>query len=117
FHQFMERAAAAGLRYLGEARVRTMAAFQTEGMRGRLRQFSADPLEQEQYHDFLRNRFFRQTLLCRAERTPDPRPSLDRLKDLWVVGRAAPVSVIFDYYSPAPVRFPMPDHTQEVIDD
>lgn len=68
FHQFVERAAAHDLQYLAEAQINSM-------MPGRfgpeiektLRQISPDLLQMEQYMDFLRNRMFRQTLLCHAD--------------------------------------------------
>ena len=66
FYQFAERAAAKGLQYLGEADVRAMAPanFPPE-VQDVLRMLAADMLHLEQYMDFLRNRTFRQTLLCR----------------------------------------------------
>ena len=65
FHQFAQRAAGKGLQYLGEAQVGTMIPdrFGPETEKT-LRQVSADLLHMEQYMDFLRNRMFRQTLLC-----------------------------------------------------
>jgi methyltransferase-like protein len=65
FHQFMERAAGHGLQYVGEADFGTMLAsgFPKEVGETLLR-ISPDIIETEQYMDFLRNRQFRQTLLC-----------------------------------------------------
>jgi methyltransferase-like protein/predicted O-methyltransferase YrrM len=67
FHQFVGRAADKGLQYLGEAYIGAMVAGkfgpQTEEI---LRKISPDLLHMEQYMDFLRNRMFRQTLLCHA---------------------------------------------------
>ena len=77
FHQFVERVAAKGLQYLGEAQVGTMLAdrFGPETEKT-LQQISPDMLHMEQYMDFLRNRMFRQTLLChndvKLERKLDP---------------------------------------------
>jgi methyltransferase-like protein/SAM-dependent methyltransferase len=67
FHQFMDRAAQKGLQYLGETYVGAMVAgkFGPEGEKI-LRQISPDLLHMEQYMDFLRNRMFRQTLLCHS---------------------------------------------------
>ena len=67
FHQFMGRAGAKGLQYLGEAQIGSMVAgkFGPEGEQI-LRQISPNLLHMEQYMDFLRNRMFRQTLLCHA---------------------------------------------------
>lgn len=68
FHQFVSRAAAHGLRYLGEARVGTMLQGGLEaGVRQAMRFLAADQIQAEQYMDFLRNRTFRQTLLCHQD--------------------------------------------------
>jgi methyltransferase-like protein len=67
FHQFVGRAGAKGLQYLGEAQITAMVAgkFGPEAEEI-LRKISPDLLHMEQYMDFLRNRMFRQTLLCHA---------------------------------------------------
>jgi methyltransferase-like protein/SAM-dependent methyltransferase len=66
FHQFAERAAAHGLQYLAEADFAAMltARFPPE-VAATLEGISADIVHLEQYMDFVRNRQFRQTLLCR----------------------------------------------------
>jgi methyltransferase-like protein len=66
FHQFADRAAAAGLKYLADAEFASMvpANFGRE-IAGLLE--NAPRLVQEQYLDFLRNRTFRASLLCHAE--------------------------------------------------
>lgn len=65
FHQFMEQADQYGLQYLGEADFNTML---TSGFSKKvadtLNRISQDIINTEQYMDFARNRFFRQTLLC-----------------------------------------------------
>lgn len=68
FHQFVERAAGHRLQYLAEAQINSMmpGRFGPEIERT-LRRISPDLLHMEQYMDFLRNRMFRQTLLCHAE--------------------------------------------------
>jgi len=65
FWQFAERAQRHGLQYLGEAEFRTMVDrnFPPE-VSACLREMSTSAIELEQYMDFLRNRTFRQTLLC-----------------------------------------------------
>ncbi|MBO0697047.1 MAG: methyltransferase regulatory domain-containing protein [Zavarzinella sp.] len=65
FHQFAERAAAKGLQYLGEVDFRVMlAANYPPEVQNVLQALSPDAIHLEQYMDFLRNRMFRQTLLC-----------------------------------------------------
>lgn len=81
FHTFAERASRAGLQYLGEADFGVMSVENfPEHIQGMLQSVSRDTVELEQYMDFLRNRAFRQTLLChkdiRVERTPVPRSLL-----------------------------------------
>ena len=76
FHEFAARAAGHGLRFLCESdsnspQSEKLSAEATET----LRQLASQPLEREQYLDFLQARYFRQTLLRRAE---DPlNPQLD----------------------------------------
>ena len=67
FHQFAERAAAHGLQFLAEADFAAMLTgrFPPE-VAATLEGISADIIHLEQYMDFVRNRQFRQTLLCRA---------------------------------------------------
>lgn len=68
FHQFAERLAAKKLQYLGEADVHTMlpSGFSDE-VAETLGRISPDIIALEQYMDFVRNRQFRQTLVCHGE--------------------------------------------------
>jgi methyltransferase-like protein/SAM-dependent methyltransferase len=76
FHEFIARAAGHGLQYLGEARSGGLADQLPDEAREALAAWSPDPIEREQYVDFLCNRTFRRTLLCHAnlalKRTPEP---------------------------------------------
>jgi SAM-dependent methyltransferase len=67
FHQFIDRAAGHGLQYLAEAELGAMLTgrFPPE-VAATLEAISSDIVHLEQYMDFVRNRQFRQTLLCRA---------------------------------------------------
>jgi methyltransferase-like protein/SAM-dependent methyltransferase len=71
FHQFVERAGRHGLQYLAEADFAAMLAgrFPPE-VAQTLEAISEDIVHLEQYMDFVRNRQFRQTLLCRAGLRP-----------------------------------------------
>ncbi len=65
FYQFNEHANAHGLEYLAEAWLPDMSPLRfNEKARQALPKMSADPIDQEQYMDFLVGRPFRQTLLC-----------------------------------------------------
>jgi len=68
FHEFAERAAQQGLRYLGDSSISAMMPSNfAPQVREALKQISHDIVRTEQYIDFLRNRSFRQTLLCRGD--------------------------------------------------
>ncbi|HVL11243.1 MAG TPA: class I SAM-dependent methyltransferase [Gemmata sp.] len=72
FHEFVELARRHDLRYLGEARLTTMVTgnFGPEVQKA-LRVVAPDQVQAEQYMDFVRNRTFRESLLVRADATPD----------------------------------------------
>lgn len=91
FHQFIERAERAGLLYLSEASVGDMLTshFPPE-VADTLERISPDLLHLEQYMDFVRNRPFRQTLLCRDDQKPVRRLSTGFLARLLLSSSAAP---------------------------
>ncbi len=93
FHQFAERAAAKGLQYLGEAHVGIMVAarFGAEAER-MLRRISPDLLHMEQYMDFLRNRMFRQTLLCHGTVQLDHALRPEAVQSFFIAAPLQPVS-------------------------
>jgi methyltransferase-like protein/SAM-dependent methyltransferase len=68
FHEFMEAAQSHDLQYLGESDVKVMWSGNFgPDIRRTLRGVADGIIEMEQYMDFLRNRMFRQTLLCRSD--------------------------------------------------
>jgi methyltransferase-like protein len=94
FHQFAERAASKGLRYLGDADLSMMAAHDlSPGATETLRTLSPDLIRLEQYLDFARNRTFRMTLLGHADATPDYGLECERLTGLSVSSAARCSSV------------------------
>jgi methyltransferase-like protein/SAM-dependent methyltransferase len=71
FHQFVDRAERAGLLYLGEATISEMLTTHfSADVAETLERISPDILHLEQYMDFVRNRQFRQTLLCHDDAGP-----------------------------------------------
>jgi hypothetical protein len=89
FHEFIERATKHKLQYLGEANVRTMLLGNlSEGVQSALRVLATDQIQLEQTMDFLRNRTFRETLLCHAglrlARSLDGEP----IRRLWLSSQA-----------------------------
>lgn len=83
FHEFASHAARYDLQYLAEAAFPTVIPtnFRPETAE-RLTQMAGDVIEMEQYMDFIRNRTFRQTLLCHNglsfKRSVSPDPQLMR---------------------------------------
>lgn len=68
FHQFIDRAQNHGLQYLGESEFSTMLTSNfPKTVDETLRRISTDIVRTEQYMDFVRNRTFRQTLLCKTD--------------------------------------------------
>ncbi len=110
FHEFCERAGRHDLQYLGEAEFSTMLAgnFPKE-VSDTLRRVSNEIVRTEQYMDFLRNRTFRQTLLCRKEvvltRNLGP-PNVMRLR---IASAAKAVSEQMDLRSTRPEEFRFPN--------
>lgn len=82
FHEFTAQAAAHDLQYLSEAEFSEM---QLDALPDQLREALltiTDPLAREQYLDFLKERMFRQTLLCHARAAVDRTPRPERLEPL-----------------------------------
>lgn len=106
FHQFAERAEAAELQYLGEA---DFGAMSQDGfpdhVRAMLQSVSRDLIETEQYMDFLRNRVFRQTILCRRGIALDRSLALERLLKLRVASDSVPESQPVDMKSGVKVAY------------
>jgi methyltransferase-like protein/2-polyprenyl-3-methyl-5-hydroxy-6-metoxy-1,4-benzoquinol methylase len=100
FYQFAQRAAAKGLQYLGETCNHTyhMHDLQPE-VRDRLWQLSGDLLHLEQYVDFVRNRMFRQTLLCHDQVALNRAPRAEVLMELKMTSTARPKATNMDVAS------------------
>lgn len=82
FQDFVARAGAHGLRYLTEAQFsETQVEALPPSLHGALRAIS-DPLRREQLLDVLKERRFRQTLLCRDDGPLDDAPRPERLEGL-----------------------------------
>jgi methyltransferase-like protein len=110
FHEFIARARAGGLQYLGEAQLFGMATSNfPPPVEAALRHMATDVVHLEQYMDFLRNRPFRETLLCRQEVSLDWTLKPDRLARLWLASPVRPVSPEPDLRSLDPVQFSRPD--------
>jgi methyltransferase-like protein/SAM-dependent methyltransferase len=106
FHEFAERATSKGLQYLGEADVSVMyTGHMPADVVGALERVASDLIQMEQYIDFLRNRMFRQTLLCRQSVAIDRELKPADLESLFVSSSLAPSEARADLHSAAPLRF------------
>lgn len=93
FYQFVQRAAAHGLVYLGESEVSTMWSGNFgEKVQQTLKGVESDVVQAEQYMDFVRNRMFRQTLLCHAGKKIDRTLQPAKLTVLYVAANVAPTA-------------------------
>jgi methyltransferase-like protein/SAM-dependent methyltransferase len=91
FYRFMERAGAAGLRYLGESSLEVMLPFGfSDEIQQTLRGLTSDIIRMEQYLDFLRNRMFRCTLLCHQEVALKRELQADLIKSYYASSVLAP---------------------------
>jgi methyltransferase-like protein len=101
FHQFAERADRHGLQFLAEAEFSAMQAggFPPEAGKA-LAGFTHDPLRTEQYMDILRNRRFRQSLLCRKEIALERNLAPQSIMGFEIASAAQPLS---------PGKFQMPN--------
>jgi methyltransferase-like protein/trans-aconitate methyltransferase len=95
FHEFVSRAHQHGLQYLADADVATML---TSGFPPKtaetLERISPDIVRAEQYMDFLRNRSFRQTLLCHRQREVSRKLQIGNLEGLLVASPVMPVGTL-----------------------
>jgi SAM-dependent methyltransferase len=105
FHEFVERAHAEGLQYLGDAEVATML---TRGLPDEvaetLGRISPDLIRLEQYLDFVHNRQFRHTLLCHASVELRRALGAPQLAESWVRCGAAPEGNVVDLSPGARVK-------------
>ncbi len=106
FHQFAERAQAHQLAYLGESDLASMATsnLPTEAEET-LDRISQDRIQIEQYMDFLRNRTFRQSLLCHADQSIDCSLNPQYVEELYFSTPLAPHDLSVDVQDETPLRF------------
>jgi methyltransferase-like protein/SAM-dependent methyltransferase len=109
FHEFVARAGGWGLQYLGEAAFQEMLTEHFPPDVGQtLRLLAPDLVQTEQYMDFLRNRRFRQTLLCHKGVSLNRAVGLECLEALHVASAYRPVSEQPDLHSGAAEEFRTP---------
>jgi methyltransferase-like protein/ubiquinone/menaquinone biosynthesis C-methylase UbiE len=107
FHEFMERAEAAGLQYLGPAQFIPWESNLSEELKETLDKLP-DRIRREQYIDFLAGRTFRRPLLCRAGLPVHAEPSPSPMPSFWITANARPMSASPDVTSDAIETFETP---------
>lgn len=109
FWQFMEKAAAHGLQYVGEADYFEMFDYGfSESTRKTLEQLGQNRILREQYLDFLKCRRFRQTLLCHREVSLRTEPAAEKVTGFWVSSAAKCTSGTMDLRPGATIAFGTP---------
>ena len=107
FHEFAAAAQGHGLQYLSEANpsVLSLHSPQVDQI---VRSMSSDVIEIEQYMDFVRNRAFRQTLLCHADVAVQRTSGPEWLGGLHVACEAKPAATPVDLAPGVAARFQLP---------
>jgi len=109
FREFVRRAAASGLGYIGEAILsRGWVGHLPDPVREALERVTGDPIELQQYCDYLYNRGFRQSLLCHGEVALAAAPQASRLDRLWIDSGLEPEGGERDWRSDEVVEFRAP---------
>ena len=109
FEDFVSRAEAHGLQYLGDAEQELARPANLDPLLAeRLAPLAEDRLAYEQSLDFLVNRAFRRSLLCRAGRKLDHPPSTERVPELWVASPVEPGGEAHDPATPERLEFRLP---------
>ena len=106
FHEFVEQLKPFDLQYLGETAVATMFAsnFGNE-VENRLQTLAYDLVAGEQHLDVLRNRGFRQSIVCHANLELGRHITTQHLEGIHFYGRIAPVSDAPDLRGTGPEKF------------
>lgn len=106
FYEFVNRAENHGLQYLAEAQLSTMlpANLSKEAQEG-LQRVSGQQIKTEQYMDFIRNRTFRQTLVCHKDAQIDRNVNAERIMSLFISSPARTTTEKVDMSLGQIVRF------------
>jgi methyltransferase-like protein/2-polyprenyl-3-methyl-5-hydroxy-6-metoxy-1,4-benzoquinol methylase len=117
FRDFMAHATAAGLQYVGEVPPHRLLTGLPADVQETLRAMAPDLIHLEQYVDFLRNRSFRRSILCRADAALNRSPSPQVLRDCLVTGSVRPKSPEPDAASSAVEEFVSDEGTSVSTND
>lgn len=116
FHEFMADAQAHGLQYMGNSWHHLDLDVLDGEAKNMLLNISEDLIQLEQFTDFVTNRPFRRSLLCRAEVPLDRSPPAEAIARLHVGALAEPVSPRPDCFSNEPETFVVRDKRRGTTD-
>ncbi len=105
FHEFVKRAGARGLKVLGDARFWSMATSVQPTMAKVLDKVATDPIEREQYFDFLCNRRFRRSILCHDSAATLAAPDARKVKEMRASASVWPTTQPVDFSAKTSVEF------------
>jgi methyltransferase-like protein len=108
FHELVAHAAGHGLGYLGPARFDTIDDNLPDPVQKALDVLGGDRIRREQYLDFVRNRTFRKSLFCHADRPRTDAPAIEAMDRLRFSALAKPESDRPNVRSDAPEEFRSP---------
>ncbi|MBX9570305.1 MAG: class I SAM-dependent methyltransferase [Candidatus Obscuribacterales bacterium] len=109
FHDFAERAQRHKLQYLGESEIFSMLTNNLpQQVADTITSISNEIVRTEQYLDFVRNKYFRQTLLCRQEMVLNRALGPHSVLPFYIAGAIQPVSQEMDIRSNQPDYFEIP---------
>jgi len=110
FHQFVDRAQEHGLQYLGESEFSSMLTSNfPRSVDETLRRISTEIVRTEQYMDFVRNRTFRQTLLCKTDRVINRNLSWQSVANFLIASPLKPQNGEINVQSTQPETFALPN--------
>ena len=93
------------MQYVSEAKLADSATTAPEEVRQKLAEWSDDLVSREQYLDFLRERTFRRSLLCRDDVQLNREPAPEMVRQFLLAARAIPVAERPDAASNAAAQF------------
>jgi methyltransferase-like protein/2-polyprenyl-3-methyl-5-hydroxy-6-metoxy-1,4-benzoquinol methylase len=111
FAEFARRGAAHGMHCLAEAGLSAAETLLPPDVRDRLREWSGDAVQLEQYLDFVRDRTFRQTVLCHAETGRNAQLTDEAIPTLHLASYAAPAAPAADPSADVAEEFRAPNGT------
>jgi methyltransferase-like protein/trans-aconitate methyltransferase len=116
FHEFVDRASRHGLRFLGEANFGSMLPGDfAPAISATLQEIGRGIVEMEQYMDFVRNRTFRQTLLCHSEISLNRSLGTASCDSMYLRSRLQPTVVDLDPLAEGGVEFSTPSGASVVV--